>query len=71
MRGRVHAVTATVSVLTTNEQGLTSVITRQVPTFYLQGLTSEAHAERVAKEIICPVGAENETINVNVCAVEL
>jgi hypothetical protein len=56
----VYAVTATVE----HRTALGWTGSRQVPTFYLnpqvQGITSAEHAERIAREIIDPMGTAVE-----------
>jgi hypothetical protein len=66
----MYAITATVETTVHSKSGDWHGA-RQIPTFYLdenvQGIVSEAHAERIAREIIDPLSSRT----VHVCAVKL
>lgn len=60
----------------TNDSHCVSVdVSKQVPSFLLDGdflgIVDEGHAIQIAKEIICPVDLEYESVTVNVTAVKL
>jgi len=65
----LYCVQATIAHNTTDGEGRSVVITRQVPTFYLnadtQGITDMWHAERIAREIILPVELQYESVAIN------
>ncbi len=72
----MYAVTATVVVTETDGEGKSWQATKQIPTFYLdenvQGIVDEAHAEKIAREILTAcVNEEYTTYSLSVCAVRL
>ena len=56
----MYAITATVQTVQRDRYGDVWTGTRQVPTFFLdartQGIVCEDHAERIARQIIDPLG---------------
>jgi hypothetical protein len=69
----IYQVQATIVHHTTDRIGLSVSATKQIPTFFLngQGILNKDHAEKTAREIICPLELEYESITVNVNVVEI
>lgn len=64
-----YSVSATICLKTTDKKGHAYIKTIQVPTFFLssnvQGILSDSHAEKIAKEIVMPV--PNKDMTVSIC----
>ena len=67
----MYAIQATVRAATSGG----GVVTRQVPTFYLdenvQGIVSEEHARQIAAEILWSVGLPALAAELTICAVQV
>lgn len=71
----LYAINATIVHHTNDAHCASTDVTKQIPTFYLnadvQGIVDEAHAEKIAREIILPVELEYESVTVHVTAVKV
>jgi hypothetical protein len=65
-----YQIVATVVEETTTGEGISTTITRQVPTFYLnkhtQGIVNEEHAAKIAADVINPTKLDTLKVNVHV-----
>jgi hypothetical protein len=57
---------------TSDKHCVSTDIAKQIPSFLLDGdslgIVSEQHAEEIARDIVCPVDLEYESVTVSVCA---
>lgn len=64
----MYAILATLTVYRTDKDGTISYFVQQIPTFYLnecvQGIVSESHAEKIARDIILPIKIGNVELSV-------
>jgi len=73
----LYRITANIVHHTTDKHGVSADVPKQVPTFLLDGdylgIVDVAHAERIAKEVVCPVAddLQYESVTVHVTAVKL
>lgn len=71
----LYCVQATVVHHTTDRHCLSADVARQVPTFYLdadaQAIANEGDAEQVAREIICPVDLQYESVTITMTVTRL
>lgn len=71
-----YAVSGTVIHHTNDKDCVSCDVPYQIPTFYLnadvQGITDEKHAEKIAREIVCPMAEElqYEGVTVNLTVVK-
>lgn len=69
---RLYLVTAMLIHHTTNNHGISTDNAKQIPSFLLDGdhlgIVSEQHAEEIARDIVCPVDLQYESVTVSVCA---